>query len=177
MNAPGPRRIVTACVLALAAAACSNHGSPNNTPGSRASAGASASLVSACKGKLLTADDVAGVLRGPSTAEEIPGDRGSTCRFTTADYASVSVTLRPGVGKASLAIWKSGRMPVSGVVEPGVGDEAVWVEGLHEMVAQKNDLLCDIQVSGLVGQHPGRPDADQRRRVGALCNKIFAATP
>jgi hypothetical protein len=115
------------------------------------------------------------ILHAASTAEEIPGDNGSTCRFTTADYASLSVTLRPGMGKTSLAIWKSGKMPVSGVAEPGVGDDAVWVEGLHEVVAQKNDLLCDIQVSGLGRNAPGASLADQRRAVDALCNKIFAA--
>ena len=66
-------------------------------------------------------------------------------------------------------------MPVRGVAEPGVGDEAVWVEGLHEVVAEKNDLLCDIQVSGLGRNAPGASPADQRRAVGALCNKIFTA--
>jgi hypothetical protein len=163
---------------ALTAAACSNHVSPSSSAArSRASAAATASLGSACKRRLLTAADVAGVLHAPSTAEEIPGDNGSTCSFTTADYASLSVTLRAGMGKTSLAIWKSGKMPVSGVAEPGVGDEAVWVEGLHEVVARKNDLLCDIQVSGLDRNAPGASHADQRRAVGALCNKIFAAAP
>ena len=178
MHIPEGRRIVTLFALALTAAACSNHGSPSRSAGrSRASAGATASLGSACKRKLLTAGDVTGILHAPSTAEEVPGDNGSTCRFTTADYAAVSVTLRPGMGKTSLAIWKSGKMPVSGVAEPGVGDEAVWVEGLHEVVAEKNDLLCDIQVSGLDRNVPGASVADQRRAVGALCNKIFAAAP
>jgi hypothetical protein len=170
--------MVTVLALALTAAACSNRGSSSSSAArSRASAGATGSLGSACKRRLLTVDDVAGVLHAPSTAEEIPGDNGSTCRFTTADYASLSVTLRPGVGKPSLAIWKSGKMPVSGVAEPGVGDEAVWVEGLHEVVAEKNNLLCDIQVSGLARSAPGASLADQRRAVGALCNKIFAAAP
>jgi hypothetical protein len=178
MHIPEGRRIVTVFALALTMAACSSHGSSSSSAArSRASAVATASLGSACKQRLLSAADVAGVLHAPSTAEEIPGDNGSTCRFTTADYASLSVTLRPGMGKTSLAIWKSGKMPVSGVVDPDVGDEAVWVEGLHEVVAEKNDLLCDIQVSGLLRNAPGASLADQRRAVGALCNRIFAAVP
>jgi hypothetical protein len=51
----------------------------------------------------------------------------------------------------------------------------MWVEGTREVVARKNDLLCDIQVSGLIGNAPGASIAVQRRGVGALCNKIFAA--
>lgn len=173
---PKGRRIATVLALALTAAACSNHASSSGSaPKHRVSAGATASLGSACKQGLLSAADVAGVLHAPSTAEEVPGDNGSTCHFTTAAYASLSVTLRPGMGRTSLAIWKSGKMPVSGVAEPGVGDEAVWVDGLHEVVAEKNDLLCDIQVSGVDRNAPGASLADQRRAVGALCNKIFTA--
>jgi hypothetical protein len=178
MNTHGYSGMVIVFAVALAAAACSRH--PSSTGGgasSRGSAAATDGLGSACKRKLLTADDVAGVLHAPSTVEEVPGDNDSTCRFTTADYGSVSVTLRPGMGKTSLTIWKSGKMPVTGVAEQGVGDEAVWVEGLHEVVARKNDLLCDIQVSGLDRNRPRASIADQRRGVGALCNKIFSTVP
>lgn len=168
---------MTMLVLLLAlGTACSKGG----LTAAAQSGGAAASAIpaiggSACKRKLLTADDVAGVLHAPSTAAEVPGDNGSTCSFTTADYASLTVTLRPGMGKTTLGIWKSGKMPVSGVAEQGVGDEAMWVDGTHEVVARKNDLLCDIQVSGLDRHAPGTSIADQRRGAGALCNKIFAA--
>jgi hypothetical protein len=161
---------------ALLVAACSKGGTPAAAQsGGATAAPAKASLGSACKRQLLTSDDVGAVLRAPSTAAEIPGDNGSTCSFTTAGYASLTVTLRPGMGKTTLAIWKSGKMPVSGVAEQGVGDEAMWVDGTHEVVARKNDLLCDIQVSGLDRNAPGTSIADQRRGAGALCNKIFAA--
>ncbi len=171
------RAPTTIAILALTlSSACSKGGTPaaaqsaGSTP-----AAAAANLGSACKRKLPTVDDVTGVLHAPSTAAEVPGDNGSTCSFTTASYASLTVTIRPGMGKTSLAIWKSGKMPVGGVDEQGVGDEAVWVEKLHEVVARKNDLLCDIQVSGLDRNAPGTAIADQRRGAGALCNKIFAA--
>ncbi len=164
-----------AVVLLAVAAACSKGSSSAAAQtGGAPPAAISASTGSACKQKLLTTDDAAGVLHAPSTVEEIPDDNGSTCRFTTAGDASLSVTLRPGMGKASLAVWKSGKMPIGGVPEDGVGDEAVWVEELHEVVARKNDLLCDIQVMGLDRNAPGTSIADQRHGVDALCNKIFA---
>ncbi len=168
-------RAVAVVVLAFGAACAKDGPSAAAQSGGSPAAASTASLGSACKRKLLTAEDVAGILHAPSTTAEVPGDNGSTCSFTTASYASLTVTIRPGMGKASLAIWKSGKMPVSGVAEQGVGDEAVWVEQLHEVVAEKNDLLCDIQVGGLDRNATGASLADQRRAVGALCNKIFAA--
>jgi hypothetical protein len=76
---------------------------------------------------------------------------------------------------ASLAVWKSGRMPVSGTPLAGVGDEAVWVNELTEVVSEQNDLLCDIQVSGLAAVLDHQPAAARQKAIGALCNKIFAA--
>ena len=168
-------RAMAVVVLAFGAACAKDGPSAAAQSGGSRAAATTPSLGSACKRKLLTTEDVTGILRAPSTAAEVPGDNGSTCSFTTSGYASVTVTIRPGMGKASLAIWKSGKMPVSGVAEQGVGDEAVWVEQLHEVVARKNDLLCDISASGLNRNAPGTAIADQRRGVGALCNKIFAA--
>jgi hypothetical protein len=56
----------------------------------------------------------------------------------------------------------------------GIGDSAVWMESLLEVVAQKNALLCDIQVRGdggdLAVDLEALPSA-----LGAVCNKIFAA--
>jgi hypothetical protein len=165
---------IAVMVLTVGAGCAKGGSSAAAQTGGSLPAALSASAGSACKQKLLTTDDAAGVLHAPSTVEEIPGDNGSTCRFTTASDASLSVTLRPGMGKASLAVWKSGKMPIGGVPEDGVGDEAVWVEELHEVVARKNDLLCDIQVMGLDRNAPGTSIADQRHGVDALCNKIFA---
>jgi hypothetical protein len=130
---------------------------------------------SACARKLLTVADVAGILREPITGtEEIPGDNASTCKFTTASFPSISVTLRSGVGKASLAIWKSGRMSAASTPLAGVGDEAVWVNDLNEVVSQKDNLLCDVLAEGFAKDLVGSVALEQQR-VGALCNKVFAA--
>jgi hypothetical protein len=59
-------------------------------------------------------------------------------------------------------------MPVINV--SGVGERAVWQSTLKEINAEKNNLLCDI---GVVG--PGHSAGATPEKLGALCNKIFAA--
>jgi hypothetical protein len=156
------------------AAGCSRAGEKTTSSGS-VPASAAAVGRNACDRKLLSADDMSTVLTVPITGTKaIPGDNNSTCQFTTDNLSSVTVTLRPGVGKTTVATWKSGRMPVASVPLAGVGEDAVWVAGLHEVVSQKNNLLCDIQVDASPSDLAGSRDA-QSQRIGALCNKIYAA--
>jgi hypothetical protein len=166
-----PVGLLLACA-GWAAAACSRTDA-NAQPGRSATTMPPGG--SACSRKLLTVADVGGILREPITgSEEIAGDNGSTCRFNTATFQSISVTLRPGAGKASLAVWKSGRMPTASTPLAGVGDEAVWVSSLSEVVAEKNNLLCDVLAEGSARDFVGSV-ALQQQNIGALCNKIFAA--
>ncbi len=65
-------------------------------------------------------------------------------------------------------------MPLSATPLAGVGDQAVWQATLHELIAQKNDLLCDIEVRGAQGDIAATADA-LPLLLGALCNKAFAA--
>jgi hypothetical protein len=167
-----PRNPSPAAVAVLALAFVASCGpkitgkSADHDPAKAAVAG------SACERKLLTAADAATVIGGPITGTRpLAGDRGA-CEFTTAGHASVIVSLRPN-GKATLAVWKSGRMPVSGTPLAGVGDEAVWVGSLDEVVAERNDLLCDIQVNGFAAVLHDRSAAAEQKAVGALCNRIF----
>ena len=55
----------------------------------------------------------------------------------------------------------------------GVGDAAVWQDTLHEVIAQKNDLLCDIQLRGSSGDLAIAANA-LPASWGRLCNRIFA---
>jgi hypothetical protein len=55
-----------------------------------------------------------------------------------------------------------------------VGDAAVWQDTLHEVIAQKNDLLCDIQIRGGTDDIAVAADA-LPGKLGALCDRIFAA--
>lgn len=130
---------------------------------------------SPCETLVLKTADVSGLLHAPIThATALAGD-GQSCAFLTTGFSAVTVSVRPGLGRASLEAWSTGRMPLAVRPQPGVGDAAVWQDTLHEMIAQKDDLLCDIQVRGggedIAVARDALPQA-----LGALCNRIFAAS-
>jgi hypothetical protein len=116
----------------------------------------------------LTSTEAAEILGKPVASEKVlPGDAQS-CVFTTADLTTLTISLRPGLGRAMVDTWAAGKMPVTNV--SGVGERAVWQSTLKEIDAEKNNLLCDI---GVVG--PGHSAGATPEKLGALCNKIFAA--
>src|ERR1700722_4735110 len=132
-------------VLSLAVGACSKSTSQAATAGG---SNAQAAAGNACDRKLLTAADVTDLLGAPVTeTKTIPGDA-QTCVFNTGGFNSVSVTIRPGLGDVTVKTWLDGKMPVSAVAQPGVGDRAAWVSDLSEVVATKGNVLCDIQFRG-----------------------------
>jgi hypothetical protein len=55
----------------------------------------------------------------------------------------------------------------------GVGEAAVGQETLHEVIAQENALLCDIQVRA-GGSDIAITSSALPAALGALCNRIFA---
>lgn len=130
--------------------------------------------ISPCETLILKSADVGGLLSAPIThATALAGD-GQSCAFLTTGFSAITVSVRPGLGKASLDAWSTGKMPLPVRPLSGVGDAAVWQDTLHEVIAQKSDLLCDIQVRG------GDDDiavaaAALPEKLGALCNRIFAA--
>jgi len=130
--------------------------------------------ISPCETLLLKAADLSGFLQAPITrATALAGD-GQSCAFLTSGFSAITVSVRPGLGKASLQAWSTGKMPLPVRPLNGVGDAAVWQDTLHEVIAQKNDVLCDIQIRG--GNDDIAVAADALpERLGALCNRIFAA--
>jgi hypothetical protein len=66
--------------------------------------------------------------------------------------------------------WTAGKMPVPATPVSGVGERAAWQSTLKEIIAEKNNVLCD---AGVVG--PGHIAGATPEKLGALCNKIFAA--
>jgi hypothetical protein len=162
------------CVFALLAGCTKNAASIDPKASSRGAGGTLATAASVCDRHILKIDDVGGILSAPITeTQPLPGDAQS-CEFITATFPAIIVSLRPGLGRTTIDAWATGKMPLQSTPLPGVGDGAVWVETLHEVVAQKNALLCDIQVKGggsdLAANSKALPGA-----VGALCNKIFAS--
>jgi hypothetical protein len=129
---------------------------------------------SPCETLVLKAADFGGLLHAPIThATSLAGD-GQSCAFLTTGFSAITVSVRPGLGKASLDAWSAGKMPLPVRPLSGVGDAAVWQDALHEVIAQKNDVLCDIQVRG--GNDDIAVPADALPgKLGALCQRIFAA--
>jgi hypothetical protein len=133
-----------------------------------------ASKGNACDQKLITVQDVAGLLRAPIVATTpAPGDPQS-CVFKTANFTSILVSLRPGLGRQTVDTWAAGKKGSKALPLPGVGDKAVWVPDLQRVYATKNDLLCAVtaRTSDL-----GLRDTsleDLRQKLGALCGKILA---
>ena len=129
----------------------------------------------ACEALILKTPDVAPLLTAPITrATSLAGD-GQSCAFLTTGFSSVTVSVRPGLGRASLDAWSNGRMPLTARPFPGVGDAAVWQDTLNEIIAQKNDLLCDIQLRGSADDIAVRAEV-LPKELGALCNRIFASS-
>ena len=174
MTLPTPEKLAVLCAIAMLSG-CSQSAAPNPAESSSPAAGSSvAAAVPGCNRHLLKVDDVAGILRAPIIGiQPLPGDAQS-CEFFTASFPAIIVSVRPGLGRTTVDAWARGRMPLKGDPLPGVGDSAMWVDALHEVIAQKNAVLCDIQLRGggsdLASNSRALPDA-----LGALCNRIFAA--
>ncbi len=158
-------------ILVLVFGGCSKLVSNTAAAGSQSAATAANTLAgNACDRKLVTSADAAGILGEPVASEKtLPGDAQS-CVFTTADFTTLTIALRPGLGRATVDTWAAGKMPMPVTTVPGVGERAVWQSTLKEINAEKNNLLCDI---GVVG--PGDSAGATPEKLGALCNKIFAA--
>jgi hypothetical protein len=174
---------VTLIAAVLALAACSKPSSnedktptpdtatSSTTPASAQAptASAAAPTGNACDRKLITEADVAPLLSDPiSSVEAMPGDA-QTCEFKTAGFSSVHVSLRPGLGHASLNAILSGGTNQAVTPLPGVGDRAAWDPTLKQVSAEKDNTLCEI---GAIGPATKLATAE---KVGALCTKIFAA--
>ena len=163
--------MVALCLL-LVLGACSKPASKTGAAPSHsaANAGASTPAGNACDRKLVTSADAAEILGEPAPSEKaLPGDAQS-CVFTTADFTTLTISLRPGLGRATVDTWAAGKMPMPVTNVSGVGERAVWQSTLKEINAEKNNLLCDIEVVG-----PGHSPGATPEKLGALCNKIFAA--
>jgi hypothetical protein len=127
-----------------------------------------------CDSNVITAQDLSDMFTGPITGKKsVPGDE-ETCTFKTAGYTSVQVTSRPSLGHASVQEWVDGTVSLPASPLSGVGDRAMWQADMHEVIAEKNNALCDIRVMGSSDLKDPSP-ATMQKKIGALCNKIFAA--
>jgi hypothetical protein len=129
---------------------------------------------SPCDQKLVSAQDAAGILRAPIVTTAPAAGDPQTCVFKTADYTSVAVSLRPGMGQQTVESWAAGKQGFAAKPLPGVGDKAVWVPDVQKVYATKGNLLC---VADAKATFQGLYDPSLEalaRKLGALCVKIFA---
>jgi hypothetical protein len=159
--------------LLLAFSACSK---PMSNTGTAAvsqgatNAAASTATSNACDRKLVSSADAAEILGEPLASKRALTGDPQSCVFTTADFTTLTISLRPGLGRATVDTWAAGKMPMPVTNVSGVGERAVWQSTLKEINAEKNNLLCDIEVVG-----PGHSAGATPEKLGGLCNKIFAA--
>jgi hypothetical protein len=172
MTCSRPWALAVVLLLAACSKPAANGGAAASgaaaTPGATAVA-AAAPVGNACDRKLITAADVAPLLSEPVSAEKTLDGDAQTCKFDTAGFSSVKVSLRPGLGPTTLDMIKSGKTNQTVTDLPGVGERAVWDPLLKEVDAEKGGLLCEINAIG-----PATSGATAEK-VGALCSKIFAA--
>lgn len=132
---------------------------------------------SICDRGVFTRGDLYGILRGPiEAARPVPGDRES-CAFTTTGHSRFEIRLRRSGGKATVERWIGGAMALEAVPVRGVGDLAAWQRDLHEVIAEKDDALCDISVMGTEGDFVDTSEFVLEDRIGNLCNKVFDSAP
>ena len=127
-----------------------------------------------CDSHSLKPEDLAGILSAPITATKPVAGDSQSCEFTTASFPAITISIRPGLGRTTVDAWETGKMPLASSPLPGIGDAAVWQEELHEVIAQKNALLCDIQVRAGGGDLAIASSA-LPAALGGLCNRVFAA--
>jgi len=158
----------------LLLAVCATFASCAKQPGAGLASTSMAAPASPCETLVLKAADLGGLLQAPVThAMDLAGD-GQSCAFLTTGFSAITVSVRPGLGRASLDAWLAGKMSLAVTPLPGVGDAAVWQDTLHEIIARKDDLLCDIQLRAVSDDIAVAADA-LPGALGALCNRIFAS--
>jgi hypothetical protein len=163
---------LSACVL-TALLGCSNTSEPAGGDSTRAAAGAG-TAPAACDAQPVKVKDVAGILIAPITElKPVPGDSQS-CEYSTGSFPAITISVRPGLGQSTVDAWMAGRMPLKASPMAGIGDAAVWQPSLHEVIAQKHNLLCDVQVRGGASDI-ALPVDTLPGALGALCNIVFAA--
>jgi hypothetical protein len=163
---------LSACWLAVMTGCSGSSGPAVSNP--TLAGGTAEKYSGGCEAPPLTVTDLAGILVAPITGTKPVSGDAQSCEYSTGNFPAIIISVRPGLGKSTVDSWMQGRMPLKAAPLPGVGDAAAWQASLHEVVAQKRNVLCDIEVRGgatdLVLSVDLLPGA-----LGALCNRIFAA--
>jgi hypothetical protein len=126
---------------------------------------------------VITAADVAGILTAPSTRKS--GLTSASCMYQTQSRANVTIGVARGdeeKGAWMLATtYNATKNPLA-----GVGDEALYNPDGTTLIARKGDTSCRVDVVGYDNASAMDDITKDRgealaRKLGALCNKLFAA--
>jgi hypothetical protein len=118
---------------------------------------------------------VVGILRAPIVGIALISGDTESCAFVTATRPQIEVTMRPSRGRETVHAWVAGTMPLEARPLYDVGDRAAWQRDLHEVIAERNDVLCDISVLGTEGDFTDASDDVLEDRIGNLCNKLLGS--
>lgn len=180
--------LALACTLG-AVVACSQSSAKSasaSTPDSSAASAADASddapqSTLDCT-KVFVSADAVGILNDPAKVSNYTPRPGS-CRFDTAKESG-SITVYGGSDMTSEMTWNDVTKSVDSlkyVALPGVGDRAVRkASDGTEIDSKKGKVYCSILLSG-IGQYGTNGEFTKSRgeelakKLGALCNKYFAA--
>jgi hypothetical protein len=130
-----------------------------------------------CDEPPLAAGDLKGILRAPITLVEPGPADARTCVFRTDSHARIEVAIRPSGGATTVQRWLEGAMPLEAVPLPGVGDRGAWQRDLHEVIAERGDVLCDVTAVGDKSDFADTASAFLESRLGALCVRLLDAPP
>ncbi len=136
-----------------------------------------AAAVSLDCAKVFSPDDVAGLLNAPVTLVQTPGSN-SWCSFGNADLGDI--TVRTGGDEDAEATWDDATQSsnrIKFVAMAGVGDQAVrQAKDGAQVSSKKGKLYCTVTALGGTGDGYRNLGAEElAKRLGALCNKAFAA--
>lgn len=121
--------------------------------------------------RIFQPDDTIPILGAPSKITNYPF-RNRSCEFEASKNSTLTVYGGKGDDITSTIEFNQATIPANagqyGKLE-GVGDEAYWRKDHSEITSRKGDLWCSA--SGGPQNH-GEADA---RKLGALCNKVYAS--
>ena len=121
--------------------------------------------------RIFKPDDTVPILGAPSKISNYPF-RNRSCEFEASNDSTLTVYGGKGDDSTSTIEFNQATIPANagkyGKLD-GVGDEAYWRKDHSEITSRKGDLWCSVD-----GGPSNHSEADARK-LGALCNKVYAS--
>jgi hypothetical protein len=169
------------CAMSACSKSRANTASAATSDPGGATAAAGADTVAVNCGKTFSPKDLAGLLTAPVTTTAHTGNPG-WCDFGNDQVADVNVSIGDDETSESVE-WNDatkGPNRPKFVALPGVGDQAMYKARTAatnpEVVSKKGTFYCLVTIDGgNDNAYKSLSAGDLAKRLGALCNKMFAA--